>query len=235
MIDLHSHILPGMDDGSKDVSMSLEMLRLLKEQGITAVAATSHYYPDDESIERFLERRSKAFGELRKAVDDGCPGAPDIILGAEVSFYDGIEGLEGADRLCMEGSRLLLLEMPFRKWTDRNIRSAEELGRRSNAQIVLAHVDRYLKYQDSDIWNRIEDAGFLVQVNAEFVKSFTKRIAVISHLKKCEIHFIGSDCHNVTYRRPEIGEAFNLIEKKLGSGFLNEMNKFGSDLLGLDI
>ena len=61
MIDFHSHVLPGMDDGAKDTDESLALLRLTKEQGIDGIVATPHFYPDRENPEDFLLRRSHLF------------------------------------------------------------------------------------------------------------------------------------------------------------------------------
>ena len=76
MIDLHSHILPEMDDGSKDAEMSHKMLDEMAAQGVKTVAATPHFYATRDLPEAFLERRAKAverLGELR-------PDAPRVIL-----------------------------------------------------------------------------------------------------------------------------------------------------------
>ena len=97
MIDFHSHILPGIDDGSKSVEMSLQMLRLLKAQGIDTVAATSHFYATQRSPQRFLFRRQEAWDKLRTALD---ADAPRILLGAEVLYFPGISHMEELPELC---------------------------------------------------------------------------------------------------------------------------------------
>ena len=66
LVDFHSHILPGIDDGSKSLEMSIEMLRLEAEQGIGHVVATPHFYPQYDTPERFLERRAAAQNALRE-------------------------------------------------------------------------------------------------------------------------------------------------------------------------
>lgn len=81
MIDLHTHILPGMDDGSRDVLESLAMLEASAAQGVGLVAATPHFYAEENSPERFLSRRAEAAQRLRAALR---PGLPEIRLGAEV-------------------------------------------------------------------------------------------------------------------------------------------------------
>ena len=77
--DMHSHILPGMDDGSKNEEMSLNMLRKCKEQGIGMIFATPHYYPV-ESVQDFLVRRDRAEQRLRQAVERSGEQLPQMRL-----------------------------------------------------------------------------------------------------------------------------------------------------------
>ena len=109
MIDFHSHILPGMDDGSKNIEESLALLRMLAEQGVKKVVATPHFYANDESVEKFLARRQQSYESLRAALPAGMP---EILLGAEVRYYQGISRLKELKELCVQGSNLLLLERP---------------------------------------------------------------------------------------------------------------------------
>lgn len=73
MIDFHTHILPKTDDGSRSTDESVKMLLALKEQGIDAVAATPHFYANDESVEDFLKRRQASFEALKAPLPTECP------------------------------------------------------------------------------------------------------------------------------------------------------------------
>ena len=64
VIDFHSHILPNIDDGSKDINMSVEMLKRSKQQGIDVIVATPHFYADSNTIEHFLNKRARALEQL---------------------------------------------------------------------------------------------------------------------------------------------------------------------------
>ena len=66
MTDFHSHILPGVDDGSKSIEETLKMLELLSDQGVRRVVATPHFYPNHHSVEEFLEKRNSAYEEIKK-------------------------------------------------------------------------------------------------------------------------------------------------------------------------
>lgn len=110
MFDFHCHILPDMDDGSADVAESLALLSMLSMQGVTGVAATPHFYAFQESPERFLQRRTKAANQL---YSQWTANLPEVLLGAEIFFYTGISNTEGLNRLCLQETSYLLLEMPF--------------------------------------------------------------------------------------------------------------------------
>lgn len=224
MIDWHSHILPGMDDGSHNVAESISMVSMQKAQGVSTVIATPHFYANDENVESFIKRREKALTALQKEIPDNMP---EIILGAEVRYYQGISRMADLQALRIENSKLLLLEMPVATWTEYMIKELTELSSKSSIQIVLAHIDRYLRLQKEAVWYRIQDSGILMQVNASFITSFATKRKAIALMKEGRIHFIGSDCHNMTTRPPQIGKAFEVIQKKLGDEYISQMNEFG--------
>ena len=111
VIDFHTHVLPAVDDGSKSVEQSIEMLASLAEQSANTVVATPHFYANDESVEDFLEKRNRAYEILKSH----GRFEQNIILGAEVRYYDGISHLQDLKKLRIEGTKLLLIEMPFDK------------------------------------------------------------------------------------------------------------------------
>lgn len=227
MIDWHSHILPGVDDGSRDLAESLAMLKLLREQGVHTVAATPHFYANDESVDSFLNRRASALNMLEKHLPDD---AVKIVPGAEVKYYPGISRMHGLKKLCIEGSGLLLLEMSMTKWTEYTIRELVELSSTSGMTVVLAHIERYLKLQSRATWDRLYDCGLLMQVNAGFFTGLATRRKALTMLKDGAIQLIGSDCHNTTSRAPCIGQAVEIIRKKLGNDFVDQMNEYGHSM-----
>lgn len=228
MIDWHSHILPAMDDGSKDVAESISMLGMQTSQGVATVIATPHFYANDETVASFIERRAKAFEALKEQLGEN---GPHILLGAEVRYYQGISRLEGLKDLTIEGSKLLLLEMPMSVWTETMVRELVELSGKNSVRIVLAHVERYIKLQKSAVWNRLLESGIMMQVNASFFTSLASRRKAITLLQDGVVQFLGSDCHNLTTRPPVLGQAAEVIRKKLGNGFLDQMQEYGYSLL----
>lgn len=227
MIDFHSHILPRMDDGSRSKEESIAMLKLLATQGVEKVVATPHFYANDESVAAFLERRQASYDSIKALLS---PELPEIVLGAEVRYYEGISQLTELKDLCIQGSRLLLLEMPVAKWTPYTVRELMDLSSSGNMTVVLAHVERYMEFQQKDVWERLLEHGILMQVNASCFASFLSRRKVLGLLKRQRVHFIGSDCHNMSGRPPNMGKVLGMIQQKLGTAFANAFVHYGNEM-----
>lgn len=231
MIDFHSHILPGIDDGSKSTKMSLEMLAALRVQGADTVAATPHFYATQRSVGRFLERRAQAAERLRARLP---AEAPRILLGAEVLYFPGVGRMEELEELCLEGTRLLLLEMPFTTWSEYMVREVNELARSGRVTLMLAHMERYYYQQEPSVWDELLDNGVFLQSNAEFFLRFRTRRKALQLLRDGYIHVLGTDCHNMGSRAPRLGEARRRIEKHLGAEALRDVDETGEELLRKD-
>ena len=217
-----------MDDGSRDTAESISMINVLRTQGVGTVIATPHFYANDESVDSFLERRKSAFERLSAELPEG---SPEILLGAEVRYYQGINRMADLKALRIEGTKLLLLEMPMSSWTEYMVRELIEMSGRSSIKVVLAHVERYMALQKQSVWNRLLESGILMQVNASFFTSFASKRKALSLLREGSVHFVGSDSHNMSSRPPRVGKAFEVIQKKLGENYLKQMNEYGHSLL----
>ena len=228
MIDWHCHILPGIDDGSRDVAESVSMVESQMSQRVDILVATPHFDANDESVKDFLARRDAAYQALKPHL----PGnAPQIVLGAEVRYYPGVSRLEGLQELCLGDSTLLLLELPMREWTESVIRELLELSGRSDMRILLAHVERYLRLQKREVWNRLQEAGILMQINTSYILSPASRRKALAGLAEGKFQFIGSDCHNMTSRPPRMGKAMEIVAKKIGTDYIREIDEFGQTML----
>jgi len=210
MTDIHSHVLPQMDDGSRSVDESLAMLEALAAQGVGCVVATPHFYADENSPEEFLKRRATAVTKLTEA---WRPGLPTLKLGAEVCYFEGINLCQGLDTLKIEDTGLLLLEMPFCRWSQRMLLEVREL-QASTATVLLAHIERYLRWQDRETWDMLADWGVLNQCNASFFLRWQMRRKAIRMLHEGKIHLLGSDSHNMDSRPPEMGKALAMLGRE---------------------
>lgn len=203
------------------------MLSKLRSQGVDTVIATPHFYPNREPLERFLERRRDSFGKLIEVLPNDTPR---MFLGAEVRFYDGISRLNGLEELRICDNKLLLLEMPFSKWTDYTVKELVELSCSSEFVIVLAHIERYMAFQKAGLFESLRENGILMQVNASCFQGFFSKKKAFRQLDKGLIHFIGSDCHNLSDRPPNIKIAYSAIEKRLGKEFRLNFEQFSESL-----
>lgn len=216
MLDIHTHILPGMDDGSQSVEQSLAMLEEEARQGVHTVVMTPHFLANREAPERFIQRRVQAEYTLKS-----CTAArrdlPVLLTGAEVAFFDGMCRAEALEQLCIEGTNAMLIEMPFCRWNRRMLAELDELRQLRGIQPILAHIERFMTYQPAGTVEKLIEDGMLIQINASFATRWQTSRQALSMLKREQIHFVASDCHNMDQRKPNLGEAMSKIERKLGA------------------
>lgn len=187
-LDFHSHILPGCDHGCDCLETSLKQLAMASSVGIRTVCATPHFYPHKESVESFLERRAAADKVLRPHLTDELPS---VRLGAEVLICDGMQGLDGISRLCLEGTNELLLEMPFYQWSPSLWDTLYRLFEKSDIKIIIAHADRY---PVQAIEQLIGDSVPL-QLNAECLTKLLHRRRYLKWAESGYVKYLGSDIH----------------------------------------
>ena len=229
--DFHSHILPGMDDGSRSVEESLGMLRMEARQGIQRIVATPHFYPQQNSPAEFLERRAESARVLQEAFAQEPP-LPQIYLGAEVYFFQGISDCEQLRELTIEKNSYILIEMPMPPWSDRMYRELQDIHYKQGLNPIVAHVDRYIRpFKTYDIPSRLAELPVLVQANASFFRDRFTRSMAMRMLRQGQIHLLGSDCHNLTTRVPNLDQAVQLIEKQLGEEALQWIRSNSDEVL----
>lgn len=209
IVDFHTHILPGMDDGSADPAESAAMLAEEARQGVDLVVLTPHFYATENSPRQFLARRSAAYQRLMQVIR---PEFPQLRLGAEVQYFEGMSRAESLDGLTVEGTPLLLLEMPFSRWPSRTVSEVLELNDRQGVQVVLAHVERYLPMQREEVWRTFAENGVLMQASASAFRSWGKRRKIRSMMRDGMIQFFGSDCHNMDDRPPNLNAAYRYVD-----------------------
>lgn len=222
MFDVHCHMLPGIDDGSKSIPMSLDMIDESVKQGVNGIIFTPHFYADMNSPESFLVNRSRAMANLEKELS-ALSVIPEIRLGAEVHYYRGMSRTEGLDRLCVGNSNYILIEMPFRNWQPQFIDEVEEISSVLGLHVILAHVERYFN-QDKRLLKRLLDnPDLLIQCNAEFFIDRRTQGKALRFFKSGRVDLLASDSHNLDSRRPNIKQAVEIIGKKDKKGYLDHI------------
>ena len=213
MVDFHSHILPGMDDGADCVETSLAMLRESKRQGVELICSTSHFYADEEDPRSFLSRRREAYSRLVAAMEDPSE-YPKILLGAEVLYFPGISVAEEVRELRLENTPFLLVEPPMMPWSEAMLDEVEQCGETLRCVPVIAHIDRYMRMlRDRTLFERVKNRRLLIQVNASFFLYRDTAELAVRCLREKKFHFIGSDCHDMDHRYPNMGDAADVIHE----------------------
>lgn len=217
MIDIHCHILPNVDDGSDSIEESIKMAKIAQSEGIKKIINTSHYHPDfkyknGEELNNILNLFNQT---LKKENID-----IDVFLGNEIYFTeDLLDGFEKMDFCSLNGSRYILVEFSPVNFPKNLVDVVYEL-RLKNYIPILAHVERYPKIQENPniIFDCISE-GALIQINASSVVGnngrSSERISKIL-LDNNMVHFVATDAHSSTSRKPLIKEAYNYIEDKYG-------------------
>ena len=219
-IDIHCHILPGVDDGSPDMATSLEMLRIADKNGITHLILTPHHKPMHHNVshEHNVVYRKK----LQEAAKEAGIKAK-LFSGNEIYYSDETmeELMEG--KICsLAGSDYVLVEFhptnPYKA-----IQNAVSRVQAAGFIPIIAHVERY-----SDIVShpsRVKDLiemGSFIQVNASSIMGkygfgishFTKKL-----LKEELVHFVASDAHDTGRRAPNLLDCRNYVERKYGEDY----------------
>nr|AHF24706.1 capsular polysaccharide biosynthesis protein [uncultured bacterium Contig783] len=225
MYDLHSHILPGIDDGSRDIEMSMSMLQASISQGIEGIALTPHFYADHSTPDRFLEKRTRAADSLAQAIMEKKIECPPLLLAAEVHFYRGMSRSRDLERLTYGDSRYILIEMPFSEWTSSTVTEIGDIRANLGLTPVLAHIGRYLGQKKAYIKELLSMDGLLIQSNSEFFLERKTAHKALRMLKAGNIDLLGSDCHNISDRKPDLGDAVEYIRNRSGDEPLWEIRR----------
>ena len=188
ILDFHSHVLPGIDHGSDSLKTSIKQLELARKYGITDIVATSHFYPHSNTVNVFLDRRDAAYELL---LESARGFGVNLLLGAEILMCSAIESYPQIDRLCIRGTKILLLELPYADFQSGYCRSVFKLIS-SGYEVVMAHADRY----DPSWIEETLEAGAKLQLNATALSLFSRK-RYLSWLEKGKVVAIGSDIHRL--------------------------------------
>lgn len=220
--DIHCHIVPGVDDGAKDLKTSVRMLQKEYDDGVRNIIATPHFRYD--MFEPSLEQVKKQFLRVRKAAAEIGEDGIQMYLGCELhSSMDMTDCLKKGERLTMSGSRYVLTE--FRTSDEKSyIRERVQALIRKGYYPIIAHVERYHSVVKNglDFIDELRDMGAYIQMNADsiigedgfMIKRFCKKV-----IKEEMLDFVGSDGHDLARRTPHIGKCYDKIEKMMGTDY----------------
>lgn len=222
LIDIHCHLIPGIDDGSKNKEETMEMLELMREQGVVGVIATPHYRvgmfePEMEEVEKRFHWSMKAARHHKI----------HLWLGNECHMQnDTISRLVEKKCITLANSRYILVE--FSSAHSYNVIRQYIMDLLMEGYIpVIAHLERIPSLEEQ--WSSIQELrelGAKVQVNAEGILGESGRKMkryLWKLIQRDMIDYIASDSHNMNTRRPNLGPCYELVAKKINEEYANKV------------
>ena len=243
-VDIHSHILPGCDDGAGSLQETLTMLRADREEGILDVIATSHY-----GIENGYAPRADQIRETFQKVKDAVESEADLsgvrlYLGEEVYCADDVaDCFRNGEALTINGTCYALVEFleygSVFESTDVMLERLNRLMKKAAIKPILAHAERYRALQENyDDLKRIQDLGVLIQVNAyDLALNQNRETRETAQWLAQErmISFIGSDMHGCPPKRmPKMREGIDWLYEHTDSDYADcVVRKNAENILGI--
>lgn len=223
LVDIHNHILPGIDDGSKDISTTTKMLEIAYDEGIRTIVVTPHFHPTKCRLgQEGVVRAADALQDMASQLYSDMK----IYSGREIFYTSGVE--DEIEKLNMEinSSRYLLVEFDYMS-RKQDIRNGVINVLNSGKTPIVAHVERYINtIDDEDFIYDLKDLGALIQVNASSVdgdmgtaaRNYTRKL-----LKDKLVDLVASDAHSAGHRAPRMKNCVKWIISKCGEEYAKEV------------
>ncbi len=220
MIDLHTHILPHVDDGARNIEEAYKMTECLMSQNVTQAVCTPHFDPARISLEEFIEKRNKAMRLLESS-------PIELITGSETMLHEYLFHYMDIKDLCISNTRYLLIELPlYKSWDMKGFQMIEKLINYYDIVPIIAHVERYQSINIRDkVIKRLRNLGCFIQTNTSSIVGKKSRGLSMRYMKKDYIDVIGSDCHNMGLRPPVIKEAYEIVIKNMGEKYWSTLQQ----------
>ena len=224
MIDIHCHILPEVDDGSRSLNESIEMAMIAKEQGITKIVNTSHYHPDFryKKGEELLKELEDFNNVLKENMID-----IEVVIGNEIYYTkDLIKEIDELDFYTLNNSRYILIELPPTNFPKDLCNIVYEL-KEKNYIPVFAHVERYREVQENpELIYEVINAGAIIQVNSHSILGKSgKELQKVCNtlLNRNMVHVVGTDAHSSKRRTPIFLDAYKYVSEKYSKEMADDL------------
>ena len=229
MTDLHCHILPGIDDGAQNISVSLELLRKEYADGVRNIAFTSHFNSERTTVAAFLEKRAAAYAQLTDALKEEQMEFR-FKLGSEVYFSPKLCELD-AQALCMGNTAYMLIEFPTTHkphFIKQTLYALQEQG----ILPLIAHIERYpYVLEDPTLLYEWVAAGAYAQTNAGALLQDAKlRKKLCKFISWGLVHVLSTDTHSPDKRPPQMAEGIQALQKVLGAEMASQIIHNGDEL-----
>lgn len=226
MIDFHSHILPGIDDGSRSYDETVKLLLEAKEIGFTKVISTSHYAIDCYETPEY--KRKELIDQLNLENK-----FPEIILGSEIFLtYNILDLLKEYNASTINGTNYILFELPLRNHF-MNLRDLIIKLQENNYRLILAHPERYSMVQKNfNLLHELKEMGVLLQSNYGSILGIyggTAKNILKKMLKEDLVDFFGTDVHRENTIYPKVPKAIQKISKYISEDRLEELINYNAE------
>lgn len=230
-IDIHAHLLPGVDDGARDWEESISLLKMAYDQGIRHIVATPHFtYGQNVGV---LQQLSIHLDVEAKAISEDY----DVSLGQEIMYFENlIDYLDQGKALTLAGSRYVLIEFEPSDSLGKIQRAVRQLIQASYFP-VIAHVERYKSLSCQEDLEKLVEYGAYLQVNSRSLKggwSDQRARWCKKNLKKGIIQFIATDMHDTWNRPPDIKTAASWLERHMGVSTAIQITRVNPEFILLD-
>lgn len=226
IIDVHAHIIPKVDDGSRSMKESLRLIHLARSQGISAIIATPHYSRRKENT------HLQELAEQLNSIVQECYGDFTVYLGQETYYHEELpERLKQGKALTLAGSRYVLVEFdPGTPWQTLQ-RGIRQLGAAGYFP-VLAHMERYVCLREGSRVDELLSLGCKMQMNYDSLAGrwyqseprWCRR-----QIREGKIHLLGTDMHRTDFRPPNIGPALSWMEKNLSPEEIERLTRSNAE------
>lgn len=212
-IDIHAHILPGVDDGARDWNEAGRLLRLSYEQGVRHIIATPHFKIDQDM--ELLRRLCMELELKANAISENY----HISLGQEIMYFESVlDYLDSGKALTLAGSRYVLVEFEPSASFHKIKRAVRQLVQASYLP-VIAHVERCESLLKDEMAEELAGYGAYLQMNSKSITGgwLDRRSRWCrKSLQQGLIHFLASDMHNMQNRTPDLNGAVSWMERHGG-------------------
>ncbi len=210
-VDYHCHLLPGIDDGAKNVEESLDIINVLKENSFTSVVATPHYYYVEEPVDSFISRRNRAFDSVVASTDY------NILMSAEIAYMGNISDVDGIEKLIIPETQYVLIELPLTRIHEDMCEDMYELKRRYGIKPLFAHIERYLGILSSEDYTKLASIdGAVFQFNLFSFSDFRSKKLFKNLFRDGAEFVIGTDAHCIGFRTDKISKGLSKLSKITG-------------------
>lgn len=226
MIDIHCHILYGVDDGADTLAESIEMAKMAYRNGTRVIAVTPHSNTPGSRHNFWNDGLKERFLEVKNAVKEA--GIPLQILSGQEIFGKGdiAELLKSGDLITLNGSRYPLIELPFKERSENVLKKLESVLAEGYVPIV-AHPERYeFVTENFDSLIKIQKMGCLLQINTGSLDGNFGRGAKLNAKKMLNhhaVHVVASDAHSPYVRTPVLGDAHEYISENYSTDFADRL------------